>query len=56
VLAATQDSSLVLGVGYGCSQYNLSKKKEQESITPARSDYLVNFEKKKKALISQRLN
>jgi len=35
MLATTQDSSLVLGVGYGWSQYNLPKKKEQESVTPA---------------------
>jgi hypothetical protein len=35
VLAVTQDRSLVLGVGYGCSQYNLPKKKEQEIIAPA---------------------
>jgi hypothetical protein len=56
VLAATQDNSLVLGVGYGCSQYNLPKKKEQESTTSANSSYLVNFEKRKKALISQCLN
>jgi len=40
-ITATQDSGLVLGVGYGCFQYNLPKKKKQEVIAPARDALVV---------------
>ncbi|MEL7568409.1 MAG: hypothetical protein AAGU27_26530 [Dehalobacterium sp.] len=47
MLAATKDSSLSLSMGYGCSQIPPAEKK-QEVIAPARSTYVVGFNKKEK--------
>jgi hypothetical protein len=45
VLAATQDSSLVLGNWLRSLSNYQPKKKEQEVIAPAHDTYTVNFKK-----------
>lgn len=48
MLAATKDGSLLLGVGYDCSQIQPDKKKKQKIVTPAHSAYVADFEKRKR--------